>query len=40
MNEYTREAIPFLAAVIALILVMIVLPDLVLVIPNWVFGPG
>ena len=40
MNEYAREAVPFLAAVIALILVMIVLPDLVLVIPDWVFGPG
>jgi len=40
MNVYTREAIPFLGAVVALIVVMILLPDLVLVVPNWVFGVG
>ncbi|WP_431857841.1 TRAP transporter large permease [Azospirillum sp.] len=40
MNVYTREAIPFLGAVVGLIVVMIFLPDLVLAVPNWVFGPG
>jgi TRAP-type transport system large permease protein len=34
MDDYTREAIPLLAGVVALIVVMIVWPDLVLVLPN------
>ena len=37
MDEYTREALPFLAAVILLVIVMILFPDLVLVLPNLVF---
>jgi tripartite ATP-independent transporter DctM subunit len=34
MDDYTREAIPLFAGVLALIVVMIVWPDLVLVLPN------
>jgi TRAP-type C4-dicarboxylate transport system permease large subunit len=37
MDEYAREALPFLAAVIALIVVMIFFPGLVLFLPDLVF---
>ncbi len=37
MDEYTREALPFLGTVILLVLVMILFPDLVLVLPNLIF---
>jgi tripartite ATP-independent transporter DctM subunit len=37
MDEYTREALPFLGAVIALILLMVFWPGLVLFLPNLVF---
>ena len=40
MGDYTREAWPFIATVIAEILLMIFLPEVVLYIPNMVFGPG
>jgi tripartite ATP-independent transporter DctM subunit len=38
MGEYTREAWPFILMVIAEILLMIFLPELVLFVPNLVFG--
>ncbi len=37
MDEYTREALPFLGAVIALIVLMVFWPGLVLFLPNLVF---
>lgn len=37
MDEYTREALRFLAAVILLVLVIIPFPNLVLVLPNLIF---
>jgi tripartite ATP-independent transporter DctM subunit len=37
MDEYTREAVPFLGAVVLLIFVMILFPGLVLFLPNLVF---
>ena len=40
MDEYIKEALPLLSAVIALVLVMMAWPDLVLFLPNMVFGPG
>ena len=40
MDEYTREALPLLLAVIALVVLMIVWPASVLFLPNLVFGPG
>jgi tripartite ATP-independent transporter DctM subunit len=40
MGEYTREAWPFILTVIAEILLMIFLPEVVLFVPNMVFGAG
>jgi tripartite ATP-independent transporter DctM subunit len=40
MNEYTREAWPFIAAVVALIVFMIFVPTAVLIVPDLVFGAG
>jgi len=40
MDEYIREALPLLAAVIALVVLMIVWPTSVLFLPNLVFGAG
>jgi TRAP-type C4-dicarboxylate transport system permease large subunit len=37
MDEYTREALPFLAAVILLIVLMVFLPGIVLFLPNLMF---
>ncbi|MGC3965079.1 MAG: TRAP transporter large permease [Rhodocyclaceae bacterium] len=38
MDEYTREALPFLGAVLGLVVIMIFWPGLVLFLPNLVFG--
>lgn len=40
MHEYAKEAIPFISAVIALILFMIFFPTAVYTVPNMVFGAG
>ncbi len=40
MDEYIKEALPLLAAVIALVMLMIVWPTSVLFLPNLVFGAG
>jgi TRAP-type transport system large permease protein len=37
IDDYTREALPFLAAIILLVIVLILFPDLVLFLPNLVF---
>lgn len=37
MDEYTREAIPLIGAVLLLVLIMILFPGLVLFLPNLVF---
>ncbi len=37
MDEYTREAIPLLAAVIVLVAILIYFPSLVLVLPKLIF---
>ncbi len=37
MDEYTREALPFLASVIVLIVILVLFPGLVLGLPNLVF---
>lgn len=37
MDEYTREALPFLAAVILLVVLMVFLPGIVLFLPNLMF---
>jgi TRAP-type transport system large permease protein len=38
IGQYTRESMPFLIAVSALTLVLIFVPELVLVVPDWIFG--
>jgi len=38
VEEYTLEALPFLATVIALIVALLFLPGLVLWLPNLAFG--
>lgn len=37
MDEYTREALPLIGAVIALVVVMIVFPEIVMFLPNLAF---
>jgi TRAP-type C4-dicarboxylate transport system permease large subunit len=37
MDEYTREAIPLIGAVLALVALMIYFPQIVLVLPNLLF---
>jgi tripartite ATP-independent transporter DctM subunit len=40
MHDYTREALPFIGTVVGLIVLMIFWPDLVLFVPDIVFGKG
>jgi len=40
MDEYIKEALPLLAAVLALVALMIVWPTSVLFLPDLVFGAG
>jgi tripartite ATP-independent transporter DctM subunit len=39
VEEYTKEALPFLAAVMLELAILVFLPDVVLWIPNMIFGP-
>lgn len=39
IGEYTRESTPFLIAVSAVTLLLIFVPEIVLVVPNLMFGP-
>jgi TRAP-type C4-dicarboxylate transport system permease large subunit len=39
IGDYTRESTPFLLAVSVVTLLLIFVPWLVLVVPNWMFGP-
>jgi tripartite ATP-independent transporter DctM subunit len=38
VGAYTRESMPFLIAVSLVTLVLIFVPELVLLVPNWIFG--
>jgi TRAP-type transport system large permease protein len=38
IGEYTRESVPFLIAVSAVTILLIFTPEIVLVVPNWLFG--
>lgn len=38
IGEYTRESVPFLIAVSLVTLLLIFTPEIVLVVPNWLFG--
>ncbi len=38
IGEYTRESVPFLIAVSAVTLLLIFVPEVVLLVPDWIFG--
>ena len=38
IEEYIRDSLPFLAAILGLIVVLLAFPGLVLFLPNWAFG--
>lgn len=38
IGEYARESVPFLAAVAVVALLLIFIPAVVLLVPNWLFG--
>lgn len=40
IGDYTRESLPFLAAVSMVTLALIFLPEIVLLVPDWIFGPS
>jgi len=40
VNEFTREAMPFLAAVVVLCAALIFIPEIVLFVPDMIFGPS
>jgi tripartite ATP-independent transporter DctM subunit len=39
MDEYTRESLPFIFAILLELTILVFLPQLVLFIPNMIFGP-
>jgi TRAP-type C4-dicarboxylate transport system permease large subunit len=39
IEDYTIEAIPFIATIIGLIFLLLLLPGVVLWLPNLAFGP-
>lgn len=38
IEDYVRESLPFFAAILALLLLLLFTPQLVLFLPNWAFG--
>jgi len=40
IGDYTKESMPFLIAVSAVALLLIFVPEVVLVVPDWIFGPS
>ncbi len=38
IGDYTRESVPFLVAVSAVTLLLIFVPEIVLFVPDWIFG--
>jgi tripartite ATP-independent transporter DctM subunit len=40
VEDYTRESLPFLGAVLVELAILVFLPDLVLFVPNMIFGGG
>jgi tripartite ATP-independent transporter DctM subunit len=40
VNDYTREAMPFLIAVVAIGILLIFVPEVILFLPNLIFGPS
>jgi len=40
VEDYVRECVPFIAAVVLVVLLIVFFPDVVLFVPNWIFGKG
>ena len=40
VGEYIKECVPFLGALVVLLVFLIVFPNIVLFIPNLIFGPA
>jgi len=40
IGDYTKESLPFLVAVSVVTLALIFLPEVVLLVPDWIFGPS
>ncbi|PLW75723.1 TRAP transporter large permease [Cohaesibacter celericrescens] len=38
IDEYIKESLPFLLAILCLVLLLLFVPELVLFLPNWAFG--
>ncbi|WP_319498465.1 TRAP transporter large permease [uncultured Cohaesibacter sp.] len=38
VDEYIKESLPFMLAILCLVLLLLFVPDLVLFLPNWAFG--
>jgi tripartite ATP-independent transporter DctM subunit len=38
IGDYTRESMPFLAAVSAVTVLLVFVPEVVLLVPDWIFG--
>lgn len=38
IDEYTKESIPFMLTIFAVLIILLFVPDLVLFIPNMIFG--
>ncbi|WP_319530886.1 TRAP transporter large permease [uncultured Cohaesibacter sp.] len=38
IDDYAKESLPFLAAILCLVLLLLFVPELVLFLPNWAFG--
>ena len=38
IDDYVKESLPFLAAILCLVLLLLFVPELVLFLPNWAFG--
>jgi tripartite ATP-independent transporter DctM subunit len=40
VEDYIRECLPFIAAVLLVLLLIVFFPEVVLFVPNWIFGKG
>jgi TRAP-type C4-dicarboxylate transport system permease large subunit len=38
VDDYIKESLPFMLAILCLVLLLLFVPDLVLFLPNWAFG--
>ena len=38
IEEYVKESLPFMLAILCLVLLLLFVPEIVLFLPNWAFG--